>query len=152
MPCVYGVYTWQLTRSFFDSSSSFLWNSSSCFWSSFIVVCNFLASAFYKDDNLYKHRLAVTDIHPLVSKFSLVFCPWKCILFMHFLHKIHITFIHAYIWNVNVSYNAMTPCKHHWKFMEKTHPWNLHGTIFIGANVWIFNVSYIFHLFSWIKN
>jgi len=42
--------------------------------------------------------------------------------------------------------------KYHYTFIEKIHPWNFHGIIFIGANVWIFNISWIFHNFSWTKN
>jgi len=42
--------------------------------------------------------------------------------------------------------------KYHYIFIEKIHPWNFHEIIFIGANVWIFNVWWIFHNFSWTKN
>jgi len=42
--------------------------------------------------------------------------------------------------------------KYHYKFIEKIHPCNFHGIIFIGANVWIFNISWILHNFSWTKN
>ena len=76
---------------------------------------------------------------------QLVFCPWKSIFSFHKLHNI--TFMHAYIRNVNVSLFSST---HHCEFTKNLSTILTYVIIFMGWNVWIF-MFHVHFIVSWTK-